>query len=59
MPYPGTSFNKHNKKLKGAVAEKAGRQAMAMERAGVPVGEAIATASKHGNKMMRKQQRKK
>lgn len=43
----------HNKKLKGAAAEKAKDQANAMIREGVPEGEAIATANKTGNRKMR------
>lgn len=56
MPWPhGSEFAaKHNKKLKGAAAQKAADQATAMVKAGVPEGEAIATANKTGNKMMKK-----
>jgi uncharacterized protein YdaT len=48
MPWPsGKEFAaKHNKKLHGAAAQKAADQATAMLRAGVPEGEAIATANK-------------
>ncbi|MDE2100368.1 MAG: hypothetical protein KGL39_24160 [Patescibacteria group bacterium] len=53
MPYPGTTFRKHNKKLSDGAARKAGAQAEAMERAGVTEGEAIATANKTGDRMMR------
>ena len=53
MPYTGPTFSsRHNKKLKGKAASTAARMANAMEKAGVPVGEAIATANKHGDKMM-------
>ncbi len=46
MPWTPQSFAaKHNKKLKGARATKAARMANAMLRAGVPEGEAIATAN--------------
>lgn len=51
MPWSGKSFaSKHNKKLPPAAAKKAARQANAMLRAGVPEGEAIATANKHADK---------
>jgi uncharacterized protein YdaT len=55
MPWPtGAGFaKKHNKKLHGAVAQKAADQATAMVKAGVPEGEAIATANKHANKSRR------
>ncbi len=47
MPWTGPEFaRKHNKKLKGRAASKAAAQATAMVRAGVPEGEAIATANK-------------
>lgn len=56
MPWPtGKGFaDSHNKKLKGAAAQKAADQATAMVRAGVPEGEAIATANKTGDRMMKK-----
>jgi uncharacterized protein YdaT len=56
MPWSsGAEFaNRHNKKLKGAAAAKAKDMANAMLRAGVPEGVAIATANKHGDKMMRR-----
>lgn len=59
MPWAtGKAFaSKHNKKLKGAAATKAARQATAMIRAGVPEGEAIATANKRGDKLMRKKKK--
>lgn len=51
MPWTGKSFaQKHNHKLKGKAAEKAATQATAMVNAGVPEGEAIATANKHAGK---------
>lgn len=55
MPYPGTTFAKHNKKLRKrpAVARKAGKQATAMINAGVPEGTAIATANKHADKLLK------
>jgi hypothetical protein len=43
----------HNKKLHGHAATKAKDMANAMLRAGVPEGEAIATANKHGDKLLR------
>ena len=47
MPWPtGASFaRKHNKKLKGAAANKAARIATAMVNAGEPEGLSIATAN--------------
>lgn len=51
MPWTGPQFAaKHNKKLKGAAATKAAKQATAMINAGVPEGEAIATANKQAAK---------
>jgi uncharacterized protein YdaT len=51
MPWTGKEFaSRHNHKLKGASADHAARQANAMLRAGVPEGEAIATANKHAGK---------
>lgn len=60
MPWPtGKAFaSKHNKKLKGAAASSAAKQASAMVREGVPEGIAIATANKRGNKLMRQDKRK-
>ena len=47
MPWTGKQFSaKHNHKLSGKAADKAAKQATAMVRAGVPEGEAIATANK-------------
>jgi uncharacterized protein YdaT len=56
MPWPtGKSFaSAHNKKLKGAAASAAARQATAMVKAGVPEGEAIAVANKRGDKLQRR-----
>lgn len=55
MPWDAKSFtSKHNHKLKGAAASKAAAQASAMVKAGVPEGEAIATANKTGDREMRK-----
>jgi uncharacterized protein YdaT len=52
MPWTGKSFGaKHNKKLPPAAAKKAASQANAMLKAGVPDGEAIATANKRADKM--------
>ena len=52
MPWDAASFSKkHNHKLSGKAADTAARQATAMVRAGVPEGEAIATANKTGNRI--------
>ncbi len=54
MPWTGKSFaSKHNHKLKGKSADKAAAQATAMVNAGVPEGEAIATANKQAGKRTR------
>ena len=53
MPWDARSFRKHNKKLRGAAAKTAARQATAMVREGVPEGIAIATANKTGDRLMR------
>ena len=54
MPWTPESFaRKHNKKLSGKSAETAAAQANAMIKAGVPEGEAIATANKTGDRMKR------
>ena len=54
MPWTAQSFaEKHNKKLTGHAAEKAAEMANAMVKAGTDEGIAIATANKHGNKLMR------
>lgn len=51
MPWSGKSFaDRHNHKLKGKAADAAAAQANAMLKAGVPEGEAIATANKHAGK---------
>jgi uncharacterized protein YdaT len=51
MPWSGKSFaSKHNKKLSSTAAKGAAKQANAMLRAGVPEGEAIATANKRADK---------
>lgn len=51
MPWTGKTFKqKHNKKLSGPEAKKAAAQATAMLKAGVPEGEAIATANKQAKK---------
>lgn len=58
MPWTAKSFReRHNKKLSGAAAAKAAEMATAMVKEGVPEGIAIATASKHGNKMTKRQER--
>jgi uncharacterized protein YdaT len=55
MPWTGKSFaSKHNKKLKGAVASSAARQASAMVRSGVDEGIAIATANKRADKLQKR-----
>lgn len=56
MPWPtGSGFaKKHNHKLKGAAAQKAADMATAMVKAGVPEGEAIATANKRAAGAARK-----
>ena len=55
MPWDAKSFAaRHNEKLKGAAASKAAAQATAMVKAGVPEGEAIATANKTGDKAMKR-----
>lgn len=51
MPWNGKQFaSKHNHKLSGSSATKAAKQATAMVKAGVPEGEAIATANKRAEK---------
>lgn len=50
MPWPGTTFKKHNKSLSNAEAKKAGAQATAILKSGVPEGEAIAIANKQAKK---------
>lgn len=56
MPWPrGRDFAaRHNHKLTGAAATKAKDVANAMLKRGVPEGEAIATANKTGNRLMRR-----
>ncbi len=56
MPWDARSFaSKHNKKLTGAAALSAAKQATAMVKAGVPEGIAIATANKRGDKLQKQQ----
>lgn len=51
MPWTAKSFAaRHNHKLKGARAARAAKQATAMVEAGVPEGEAIATANKNAKR---------
>jgi uncharacterized protein YdaT len=51
MPWTAKEFkDRHNHKLTLAAAGAAARQAAAMIKAGVPEGEAIATANKHAGK---------
>lgn len=53
MPWDAADFaDRHNKKLHGASAVKAASMATAMVREGVPEGMAIATANKHGDRML-------
>jgi len=62
MPWTMASFRKkHNHSLSDRQAGKAAAMATAMVKAGVPEGEAIATANKHAKKMgsMAKQARRK
>ncbi len=55
MPWTSKQFaSRHNKKLHGAAASKAAAQATAMVKEGVPEGIAIATASKTGDRLMRR-----
>lgn len=54
MPWTGKTFAaKHNHKLHGKAASKAAAQATSMVNAGVPEGEAIATANKHAKQKSR------
>lgn len=58
MPWSGKEFaERHNRKLKGAAAQKAAAQANAMIKAGVPEGEAIATANKDAGRRRSKMYR--
>ena len=58
MPWTGAQFRtRHNKKLSPENADKAAAQATAMVKAGVPEGEAIATANKAAGKRARKNKR--
>lgn len=60
MPWTGKSFaSKHNKKMHGAVANKAASMANAMLKSGVPEGVAIATANKRARGAVSKSMRKK
>lgn len=54
MPWTAATFKKHNGKLKGAALSKAASMATAMVKAGVPEGEAIATANKRAASAARK-----
>ena len=59
MPWTAKSFReKHNHKLHGAAASKAAAMATAMVKAGVPEGEAIATANKRAAGAARKARKK-
>lgn len=51
MPWTGKQFkDRHAKDLSSGQAARAAKQANAMLKAGVPEGEAIATAIKHAKK---------
>ncbi len=50
MPWTGSSFHKHNKKLTPEESSKAAKQATAVLKSGVPEGEAIAIANKQAAK---------
>lgn len=54
MPWPGTTFSKHNHSLDPAQARKAGKQATALLGKGLPEGEAIAIANKHTKSHIKK-----
>ena len=55
MPWDAKSFAaRHNHKLHGEAASKAAAQATAMVKAGVPEGEAIATANKTGARVSKR-----
>jgi uncharacterized protein YdaT len=56
MPWgSGKEFaERHNKKLTGKAADKAAEMATAMVKEGVDEGVAIATANKHGDKLMKR-----
>lgn len=56
MPWPtGAGFaSKHNKKLKGAAAQKAADQATALVNKGMDEGEAIAIANKTGDRLSKR-----
>lgn len=59
MPWGAKEFaEKHNRKLTGQAAKKAAEQATAMVKAGVPEGEAIATANKEGDRLKEKAERR-
>jgi len=58
MPWSGKEFSsRHNKKLKGAAAAHAAKQANAILRSGAPEGVAIATANKFANRSRLKHMR--
>lgn len=56
MPWPtGEGFAaKHNRKLKGAAAQKAADQATALVNKGMSEGESIAIANKTGDRAMKR-----
>lgn len=59
MPWTAKQFKaKHNHKLSTAAAGHAAKQAEAMMKAGVPEGEAIATANKRAAAGKRKARKK-
>lgn len=60
MPWTGAEFkSRHNQKLTIEAAEKAARMANAMLKRGVSEAEAIRTANKHGDQVMRHTARRK
>jgi DNA-binding transcriptional regulator YiaG len=55
MPWSGKEFaEKHNHKLTGKAATSAGKQATTLVNNGMPEGEAIAIANKHGDRLQAK-----
>jgi uncharacterized protein YdaT len=59
MPWTAKTFaSRHNHAMKGKVASKAAAMANAMLKAGVPEGEAIATANKRAGAAARKMKKR-
>lgn len=54
MPWTGSSFKKHNKKLSPAQSAKAARMANAILKSGGKEGVAIATANKYAKRRRKK-----